>query len=301
MDSRLTRRNFLIGAATVMGAAACSKGKGVIHVGDGQGTQLNLLVTSGAVDGPGDQALSVFEAGIDQRVAYVLTGKNGLLTPGPGTTTLQVGTDQKRLGPAVPVEVHSDTGASTNTYLTTNYRFPAVGTYWLRASFQGQTADSPVVVIDRKDAKIPLPGQKLISTPTPTDSDHRGVEPICTRTPPCPFHTQSLDDALTKHLPMALLFATPALCESAFCGPVLDTLIAAAPAYAGKINFVHSEIFTALSRNAANTPAVLAYHLQSEPVLFLADANGVVVQRIDALFGKAEATAALARLATGGA
>ncbi|MDQ1400396.1 MAG: hypothetical protein QOK20_2328, partial [Acidimicrobiaceae bacterium] len=61
------------------------------------------------------------------------------------------------------------------------------------------------------------------------------------------------------------------------------------------------EIFTALSRNAANTPAVLAYHLQSEPVLFLADANGVVVQRIDALFGKAEATAALARLATGGA
>ncbi len=301
MDSRLTRRNFLIGAATALGAAACTKGKGVIHVGDGQAAQLNLLVTSGAVDGPSDQALSVFEAGIDQRVAYVLTGKNGLLTPAPGSTTLQVGTDEKHWGPPVPVDIHSDTGASTSNYLTATYRFPAAGTYWLRASFQGQTADSPVVVIDRKDAKILLPGQQMISTATPTTSDHRGVEPICTRNPPCQFHTQSLDEALAQHLPVALLFATPALCQSAFCGPVLDTLIAAADPYAGKINFVHSEIFTALSRNSANTPAVLAYHLQSEPVLFLANANGTVVERIDALFGKAEATAALARLATAGA
>ena len=92
------------------------------------------------------------------------------------------------------------------------------------------------------------------------------------------------------------MFATPALCETATCGPVLDTLVQAAASFGTRITVVHSEIFTALSRNAPNTPAVLAYHLQSEPLLFLADAKGTVVERLDGLFGRAEVTAGLTRL-----
>jgi hypothetical protein len=169
--------------------------------------------------------------------------------------------------------------------------------YWLRASYQGLTADAPVVVIDRATAQVPYAGQKLISVATPTTTDGRGVNPICTRDPICPFHMQSLDVAMTQHLPIALVFATPALCTSATCGPVLDSVVAASAAFAGKINFVHSEIYVSLSRNVDNTPAVLAYHLQSEPLMFLADATGTVVERIDGLFGRGEATAALTRLA----
>jgi hypothetical protein len=180
--------------------------------------------------------------------------------------------------------------------MTTSYRFPKPGTYWLRVTHQGQTADSPVVAIDPSDAMIPRAGRPLISTPTPTNADARGVNPICTLTPNCPFHGISLDAALATHTPIAVMFATPALCESATCGPVLDTLVSAAEAFGTKITVVHSEIFTALSRNAPNTPAVLAYHLQSEPLLFLADAQGTVVERLDGLFGRAEVTAGLARL-----
>lgn len=301
MHTHLSRRSFLIGvagAAGVLGVAACSKSKGPIVVGNPKNaTELNLLVTSGAVDGSSDQSVSVFEAGMDQRVAFVLAGKSGFLSPAPGSATLQVGPDEKHWGPAVPLDVHADTGASASTYLTATYRFATPGIYWLRATYQGQTADSPVVAIDQGAAKIPFAGQKMISTPTPTVADNRGVNPICTRTPMCPFHTQSLDVALTQHLPLALVFATPALCETATCGPVLDNVVAAAPPFAGKINFVHSEIFVSLSRDVPNTLAVLAYHLQSEPLMFLADANGTVVERIDGLFGKGEATAALSRLA----
>jgi hypothetical protein len=302
VDPRLTRRSFLIGVAGTAGAfgvAACTKSSGVIRVGGGTAAQgLNLLVTSGAVDGPEDQSVSVFEAGMPQRVAFVLAGESGFLSPAPGSATLRFGTSEKHFGPAMPLVVHADTGASATTYLVATYQFPAAGTYWLRASYNGQTADSPVVVIEPSQAKIPYAGQKMISTPTPTVTDARGVNPICTRSPMCPFHAQSLDVMLQESLPVALVFATPALCQTATCGPVLDNVVAAAPAFAGKINFVHSEIFVGLSRNDANTPAVLAYHLQSEPLMFLADANGTVVERLDGLFGKAEATAALSRLVT---
>lgn len=301
MDSRLTRRSFLLGVAGtagMLGAAACSKGNAVIQVPAGGAAQLNLLVSSGAADGPNAQAVSVFESGMDQRVAFILAGKSGPLAPAAGSVTVQFSSDDKNWGTPVPVEVHADTGASATAYVTTTYRFPRPGTYWVRATMQGQTAEAPFVVIDPSMAKVPYAGQKMISTPTPTESDHRGVNPICTRSTDCGLHTQSLDVALASHMPVALLFATPALCQTATCGPVLDNLLAADAPYAGKITFIHSEIFTALSRDSANAPAVLAYNLQSEPVLFLADRDGTVVQRIDGLFGKGEVAAALAHLAT---
>jgi len=297
VDARFTRRTFMAGTATALGVAACSKSSGVIHVGSGSASQLNLLVTSGAVDGSSDQAVSVFAAGVDQRVAFVLTGKSGFLAPAPGSVTLQFGTDDKHWGPATAPDVHNDTGATASAYLSTTHRFAQTGTNWLRASYQGTTAESPVMVIDPGTAKIPLAGRQLIRTPTPTESNSLGVNPLCTLSPPCPFHKISLDDAMSRNTPIALSFATPALCETATCGPVLDTLVKASTGLEDKITFVHSEIFTALSRSAPNTAAVLAYHLQSEPLLFLADAKGTVVQRIDGLFGRAEITAALSRLA----
>lgn len=303
MTLRLTRRAFLIGGAGAAGAlvsAACSKGNGVINVPAGGSSQLNLLVSSGAADGPTAQSISVFEAGMDQRVAFVLEGQSGALAPAPGSVALQVSPDDKRWGAALPVDVHADTGAAVTAYLTATYRFATPGTYWLRASLQGRSADSPVYVIDPSTAKVPFAGQPMIDTATPTEASHAGVNPLCTRNPPCNLHTQSLDAALQMKMPIALLFATPALCQTATCGPVLDNLLAASTAYNGKIIFIHCEIYTALSRDSPNTAPVLAYHLQSEPVLFLADSHGKVVERIDGLFGKGEVAAALSRLAAAG-
>lgn len=302
MDPRLSRRQFLATAAVAggaLGASACSHNAKAIHVGGSQDSSgLSLEVTSGAVDGPTDQNVSVFEAGIPQRVSFVLAGKSGFLSPSSGQVTLRFGPDEQHFGAPVPVQVYADTGAAANTYLVASTQWAKSGTFWLRGAYQGQTADSPVVIIDPSKARIPYAGQKMISVATPTFTDARGVSPICTRYPVCPFHTQSLDAYLTQDRPLALVFATPALCETATCGPVLDSVVNVSPAFTSKINFVHCEIFAGLSRNDANTAAVLAYHLQSEPVVFLADRSGMVVERIDGLFGKAEITAALTRLAS---
>ena len=69
--------------------------------------------------------------------------------------------------------------------------------------------------------------------------------------------------------------------------------------YEPKVQFLHLEIYTDGSGRAAQlteSPAVNAYYLPSEPVLFFAGADGVIRERIDGLFGAAEADQGLARL-----
>jgi hypothetical protein len=284
----ISRRSLLLGTAAALGAAACGAGSGsnkagVIQVpATNAQDQLNLLETSGQ-----------YFSGLDQRLAFVLRGQQEFFTP-DSSTTLRLGPDTGHFGPPVPIAIHTDAGTAP-AYLTAYYRFPRPGTYWARVNFQGKSADAPLQVVAPSTSQIPIAGQHLISTPTPTPDDHRGVNPICTRNPPCPWHDISLDAALTQHRPIALLFATPLLCQTATCGPVLDTLLGLKAQYEGQVRFLHSEIYTDTSAKT-NTPAVLAYHLQSEPMLFFADASGVVKTRVDGLYGHGEAAQALAGL-----
>ncbi len=116
----------------------------------------------------------------------------------------------------------------------------------------------------------------------------------------------SLADALVSGKPTVVLFATPAFCRTAVCGPSLQVLQALEQQYGSRANFIHvevyrypfadsfraqSELFTALAReNRAPTPeertigmseAMAAWHLPSEPWLFLIDAQGVIVDRYE--------------------
>jgi hypothetical protein len=129
---------------------------------------------------------------------------------------------------------------------------------------------------------------------TPTTADHQGVNPICTAQPPCPFHAVSLDTALAAHRPVALQFATPALCQSRFCGPVLSNLVTVSGPWSQRVTFIHAEIYTDLS-GQAGTKAVAAWGLQHEPMLYLGDANGQIIARVDNLFDQDEARAVLTK------
>jgi hypothetical protein len=287
----------LLGAAGLAGAAACGGGRkqatikvpGATSTSAGGSTtapanQLNLLETSGPN----------FLAGVDQRMAFVLRGQNDFIAL-QGPVTVQFGTDPAALGAPTNAEVHTDAGTAPNYFVVTT-RFAHPGTWYSRATYQGRSADAPFTVIEPGQTDIPYAGRPMISTPTPTTANHQGVNPICTRTPVCPWHDMSLDAALTQHKPLAVLFATPALCQTATCGPVLDQLLTLRSTFEPKVQFLHVEIYTDGSAQT-NAPAVAAYHLQSEPVLFVAGADGRVVQRIDGLFGHAEAAAALQAIA----
>lgn len=64
-----------------------------------------------------------------------------------------------------------------------------------------------------------------------------------TRVPPAPeLHTTNFKDVLGKQ-PVALLFATPQLCQSRVCGPVVDIELQMNAKYGDRMAFIHQEVY----------------------------------------------------------
>jgi hypothetical protein len=180
---------------------------------------------------------------------------------------------------------------------------PEPGIYDLEIDFGGAVGSLPVQAFDPADIDVILPGQQLPPLVTPTAGHPEGIDPLCTREPACPLHDLAVADVLEAGEPLALLVATPALCQTAYCGPVLDTLLDLAPDFPG-VRLLHLEVYANAADVGGNyaDPAielatqVVELGLRFEPSLFLADRSGTVVERIDNIFDASELRAALAVL-----
>ena len=140
-----------------------------------------------------------------------------------------------------------------------------------------QIHDPSELVVDRV-------GDRLTGFDTPTLDDARGVEVVCTRQPdPCPFHQITLNEALASGRPVVYLVGTPAHCQTGVCGPVLEQMIDLADELGDEVVFVHADVYA--DRAATEVaPAVAAARLTFEPTVFVTDANGIVVDRLDAVW-----------------
>jgi hypothetical protein len=141
----------------------------------------------------------------------------------------------------------------------------------------------------------PIAGGPAPRAASPTTLDPMGVHPICTRVPVCPLHTKSLKSIVGQGRPVAVMFATPARCQTRYCGPVLDTMLPLVKHYE-QIDFVHVEIY----KNNETTdviPTVAAWGLGGEPWLFGIDGKGIVTARLDGAFDGTEMQALLDDLA----
>jgi hypothetical protein len=154
---------------------------------------------------------------------------------------------------------------------------------------EGGPADGAgVQVVDPATVGVPLVGSPLPPFDTPTLDDPRGVDPVCTRTPePCPFHDVTLTEALARSLPVVYLIGTPAHCSTGSCAPALDGLLALKDELADRYVVVHAEVYT---DDTATTvaPAVTNYAMTYEPALFITNAEGTIVERLDAVFDEVE-------------
>lgn len=154
----------------------------------------------------------------------------------------------------------------------------------------------PFAVQVKPVAEAPAVGSAASRAASPTKADRLGVKPICTRRPACPLHTVSLADVIGSGKKVAIMFATPALCASQYCGPVLDELLAVRAPYESDVTFVHVEIYDS-NRGATPSPTVTAWNLPSEPWLYTVDGAGTIVGRLDGAFGRDEIVEHLDELA----
>jgi hypothetical protein len=158
----------------------------------------------------------------------------------------------------------------------------------------------PMSLDVKATAAAPIVGSAASRAPSPTPQSPLGVNPICTRQPMCPLHSVSLADVIGTGRPVAVLFATPALCQTRYCGPVLNELLTARAPFENRVTFVHVEIYTSNSGNTL-APAVQAWNIPFEPWFFTVDGGGTIRGRLDSAFGRDEITPLLESLATPGA
>lgn len=202
--------------------------------------------------------------------------------------------------------VAKDPQAAKSLYVT-QLRVKQAGDYAVLgvAKLDGRlVATDPIYLGVGTSSDVPRVGQAAPRITTPTVQSVGGdVSKIDTRTPPDSMHDVNFADVVGKK-PVILVFATPALCQSRVCGPVVDIAEEVKAEHKGDVAFIHMEIYnnntiaqgclegTRLV-NECLRPQVLAYHLPSEPWAFAIDRQGKIVARLEGAFSKSELENAL--------
>jgi hypothetical protein len=146
--------------------------------------------------------------------------------------------------------------------------------------------------------QVPRVGERppTIHTPTP-ESVGGDLSKLTTRVPPEAMNREDFADVLGEE-PIVLLFATPQFCQSRVCGPVVDIAAQVQQDYGDRAEFIHMEIYNDNDPGQGVRPQVRAFHLPSEPWLFVIDRSGVIRTEIEGAFGVEELTRAV-RAVTG--
>jgi len=238
---------------------------------------------------------SVTIAGTKQRIAFVLRDDIDIMrSTAPATATIAISLAGTLIGSQVTAR-HAE-GIIT-PYYPVEFIPPQPGQY--EASLPDFPEIDPVmfVVRDRAEVAIPFPGDPMRSVDTPTFENHRGVEPVCTRAVPCPFHELNLADVLHNGRPTVMVIATPGFCQTDICGPVVDLLIDLAPTRPD-IDFIHAEVYVDPSvfetgKFPATTPAVDINELPFEPVLYVANSDATIMSTLSTTWDRTELADAL--------
>lgn len=146
-----------------------------------------------------------------------------------------------------------------------------------RANRPAVTTGLSVNVLPRPT--VPAVGDAAPQSRNPTVRDVADVHDIDSGNPPNDMHDFSIAEAIAAHRPSLVVFATPAFCTSAMCGPQVHAVQALEPAYRDRLTFIHVEIYRDYRPDPAKrrfTQTVQEWRLQSEPWVFLIDARGTI-------------------------
>ena len=190
--------------------------------------------------------------------------------------------------------------------------FPTAGTWGARFTLTvGDSAPEVIRVgFDVQPTSVVVAvGDPAPSVDTPTLADVGGdVAKISTDDEPIEaFYETSIADALAAKKPFVVVFATPKFCKTAQCGPTLDRVKPIAAAHPDvtfinvepyQLKLVDGQLQPVLTDtdppDLITAPATDAWHLVSEPWVFVVNGDGIVTASLMLIFGDEELEAAVA-------
>jgi hypothetical protein len=284
-----------------------AKGKTIAELLHDSGAKQSKLVIAPAAQvfevGENRYPFGVFTRGNEQvddadvALYFARSGKGPVTGPLPAqVTSLETKPAYRARGAGGP-------GEATTVYVVSKVDLDRKGPWLAVAMLKGPNGleasrvPSPVV---GDFPKIPGVGDKAPAIHTPTEADVGGeMAKIDTRVPPDQMHKVDFAEALGRK-PIVLVFATPALCQTRVCGPVVDVAQQVADKYGDKADFIHMEVYNDNEISKGPRPQLRAFNLESEPWAFLVDSKGIIRDRIEGAFGVAELEDAMKTIVPGG-
>lgn len=229
-------------------------------------------------------------------VAVYVTDANGRSVRGP----FKVVNESLAVAPQFQSQtVQADANAAKQVYVTqiplTTAKSQGI---LVVARMNGQLVAANPTLVDVGGPQPPTPGQMAIRVHTPT-SPPQPIASIDTRIPHDPqLHAVDLANVLGRK-PVLLVFATPQLCQSRTCGPVVDQAAQLQATYGKQMAFIHVEVYNNNDPTKGQRPQLRAWRLPSEPWVFAIDRHGRVVDRLEGASSIAEMRAGIEKALKG--
>lgn len=280
-----------------------AKGKTIEQVLADSGAKQTKLVIAPAAQafekGPNRYPFGVFTVGLEQidDADVALYFAKDTKSPVQGPLPARVASLETK--PAYRAQGTEAPGEARTVYVVPKVDFDRAGAWLAVALLKGprglEASRVPSPVVGANPALVEV-GAKAPRIHTPTAADVGGdLAKIDTRVPPDQMHAVDFADVVGKK-PVVLVFATPALCQSRVCGPVVDIAQQVADKYKGQVDFIHMEVYEDNDASKPIRPQLDAFGLRTEPWTFLIDSDGVVRDRIEGAYGVAELEEALQKI-----
>ena len=191
-------------------------------------------------------ATTVLRVG-SQRVAFLLVRPKGLIdSPSAEVTPVFLGENAGALETETrQAQFHPWPYGVRGAY-STELNFPKAGDWRLDITVEDKTGpvQATLMVDVAEESAIPDIGEMPPSTQNKTLSTVANVEDLTTDyTPDLDLYQLSVDQAIKSDLPTVVVFATPAFCTSATCGPQVDAVSELKDAHKAEANFIHVEYY----------------------------------------------------------
>lgn len=194
----------------------------------------------------------------------------------------------------IPATWLSNPGVALGVYVAP-VTFTGPGLWQISIKGADETVTSALVEVGA-DSPVPEAGEAAPASSTLTGSTPDEFAVISTDPEPEPdFYDLTIAEAIDNGRPSVIVFATPAFCQTAICGPTIDIAKQAAEGRDG-VDFVHVEPYDvplAQQNDLRPVDAMSEWGLATEPWIFVIDSDGLVSASFEGIVSQDELEAAI--------
>ncbi len=228
------------------------------------------------------------------RVGIALVSANGLVrAPAATVSSYYIASDGSVEGPRqTTLAVFRPWPYGSRGLYTTRLEFDRPGRWRMEIAVHqpGGAGGGAQLEFDVRDVPLaPAVGSPAIKSITKTAHDVPTLDQLTTGSLQDPeLYQTTIKEAAESGLPSVVVFASPAFCTNAVCGPQVEVLQELKNKYRGRANFIHVDLYDNPHeiqgdlRKARLSPAVLEWKLPSNEWTFVLDRRGAVAARFEA-------------------